>query len=76
MGVMFPPDRMIAHNLRPACSGSSELCAYMEREWASTPALLGRHGDGERPAKAKPSPQPLAIKVARPKRARLRIPFL
>ena len=72
--MMFPPDRMIAHNLRPTCPGSSELCAYMDREWGSTTAFLRRPGRGKEPAE--PLPLPLETKVVRPAKARLRIPFL
>jgi len=62
---MFPPDRMVAHNLSPPCPGRSELCAYMDREWNSTPAYLGDRGRGEDPVKDERKPVGLLTRVVR-----------
>ena len=76
---MFAPDRIVAHNLNPGCPGGTELCGYMEREWNSTPHILGRFGKGKgkdkEPAKTVKSPVALETKVVRPTRSRLKIPF-
>ena len=72
---MFPPDRMISHNLSPRCPGSSELCAYMEREWNSTPGYLGDRGDGEGPQEAGRKPVGFLTRVVRSTRARVKVPF-
>ena len=72
---MFPPDRMIAHNLSPRCVGGSEICAHMDREWNSTPGYLGDRGDGEGPVEARKRPVGLFTRVVRSTRARVKIPF-
>ncbi len=73
---MFAPDRMVAHNLRPSCPGSSEFCGYMEREWKSTPMTLKKGGKGEKPKRSARTPLAFETKVSRPTKSRLRIPFL
>lgn len=73
---MFSPDRMIAHNLSPACPGGSELCAYMDREWNSTPAYLGDKGKGDEKVKDDGKPVGLFTRVVRSTRNRVKIPFL
>lgn len=73
---MFPPDRMIAHNLTPRCPGSSELCAYMDREWNSTPAYLGDSGRGDGEREATERPAGLFTRVVRSTRSRVKVPFL
>lgn len=67
---------MIAHNLSPRCPGDSELCAYMDREWNSTPAYLGDGGKGEDPAKEAKRPAGLLTRVVRSTRTMVRAAFL
>lgn len=72
LGVMFPPDRMIAHDLSPRCPGGSELCAYMDREWNATPAFLGGGGDGDVRGKDAGRPASLLRRVVRSTRTMVR----
>jgi hypothetical protein len=69
---------MVAHNINPRCPGDSELCGYLDREWNSTPHMLGRTGKGgdKKPTRAVRSPVPSVTKMVRPVKHRLRIPFL
>lgn len=73
---MFPPDRMIAHNLTPSCPRDSALCAYMDREWNASPAYLrdGGSGDGDREAAERPVG--LLTRILRISRARVRQPHM
>ena len=73
---MFPPDRMIAHDLSPRCPGGTELCAYMDREWNSTPAYLGDKDNGEGPVKAEGKPVGLLTRVVRSTKTMVRAAFL
>jgi len=73
---MFPPDRMISHNLSPRCHGGTELCAYMDREWAATPAYLGDGGGGSEPTRVEGRTTGLLARLSRTSRSRIRIPFL
>lgn len=73
---MFPPDRMISHNLSPRCPGGTELCAYMDREWRSTPAYLGDKGKGEDPVKGGSRPTGLLTRVVRSTKTMVRAALL
>lgn len=73
---MFPPDRMIAHNLKPYCPSGTELSAYMDREWNSDVAYLGDRGDGGGPKDDVKKPTGLFAWVVRLRKSRVRIPFL
>jgi hypothetical protein len=68
------PDRMVAHNLRPMAGRTTELGAYLEREWGAGPANLGRQGGGKEPIKAEGRPSALRQLVRRLVRARTRMP--
>jgi hypothetical protein len=74
--LMFPPDRMIAHNLSPRSPSGTELSAYMEREWNSSTAYLGDKGEGDGRRKADTRPVGLLTKVVRSARTRVKIPFM
>ncbi len=76
LGTMFPPDRMIAHDLSPRCPGGSELCAYMEREWNSTPAYLGDRDKGDGIRETKERRVGFFTRVVRSSRSRVRQPQL
>ncbi len=73
---MFPPDRMISHNLSPRCPGDSELCAYMDREWNSTTAYLGDKDKGDGIPRTEERPAGLLTRVLRSSRSRVRQPQL
>ncbi len=73
---MFPPDRMISHNLSPRCHGGDELCAYLGREWGSTTMSLGGGDGDEGPARAERRPAGLLARLPRASRSKIRIPFL
>ena len=74
--MMFPPDRMISHNLSPRCSRGSELSAYMDREWNATTAYMGDRGRGEDPVKDEPGPSGLLARVVRSTRTMVRAALL
>ncbi|NIP36162.1 MAG: hypothetical protein GWN39_14530 [Thermoplasmata archaeon] len=67
---------MIAHNLSPRCPGDSELCAYMEREWNSTPAYLGDKDKGDGIQETKEGRVGFFTRVVRSSRSRVRQPQL
>jgi len=73
---MFPPDRMISHNLSPRCPRGSELGAYMDREWNSTTAYLGDKGRGEDPVKSEGRPVGLLTRVVRSTKTMVRAALL
>jgi hypothetical protein len=74
--MMFPPDRMIAHNLSPRFPRGSELSAYMDREWNSTTAFLGDNGRGDGERQAEKKPVGLLTRVVRSTRSRVKVTFL
>jgi len=73
---MFPPDRMISHNLSPRCPGGDELCAYLGREWGSSTMHLGGGGGDEGPARAEKRPTSFWARLSGRSSSKVRIPFL
>jgi hypothetical protein len=74
---MFAPDRVVAHDISGRCPGGTELCAYMDREWNSTPAYLGDGGDkGDGREDERTRPVGLLTRVFRSNRSRVRHPQL
>jgi hypothetical protein len=73
---MFPPDRMIAHNLSPRCPDGSELGAYMDREWNATTAYLGGNDTGGGRRDGAKRPVGFFTRVARSTRSRVKVPFM
>jgi hypothetical protein len=73
---MFPPDRMIAHDLSPGRPGRSGLGTYMDREWASAPSYLGDRGEGDDPVKVERRSVGFLTRVVRSTKTTVRAVFL
>jgi hypothetical protein len=69
---------MIAHDLSPRCAGGSEIHAYMDHEWNSTPGYLGDRGDGDGDGTEEAGRKPVGLltMVVRSTRTRFKSLFL